>query len=119
MGHNYVAHDYLHGRGEVAISIAMVAELIADTLGLFVGFNTMRNGKALGWKAYGFLGEDKAPPVATDSRKSREELREELKLRQKKHKEGRREAIREYIDIVMVPFLDDVSLDLLYQNIRH
>lgn len=119
MGHNYVAHDYLHGRGDAAISIAMVAGLIAATLGLFVGVKTMRSGKGFSGIVYAFLGEDKAPPMATDSRKSREELREELKLRQKKHKEGRRIAIREYIDIVMVPFLDDSSLDLLYQNIRH
>lgn len=122
MGNNYVAHDYLHGRGDAAISIALLTGLIMLFLALYFGYNGVRGSRFVSDKVHGFLREDKAPPEAPSATgcKTREEMREEQKLKRKREKEEKRKAIKEYIDIVMVPFLDDnKSLDLLEQNIRH
>lgn len=120
MVHNYIAHDYLHGRGNAVMSLAQLALLIVLSLIIYACYNAVGGGKSIHNRLRNILGEDKAPPQKSDVRKSREKLRTELKLRRKRHKEGRREAIKEYVDIMMIPFLDDnVSLDLLYQNIRH
>lgn len=52
--------------------------------------------------------------------RSKDELRIRFKQKRKQFKEERRKAIKEYIDFVMVPFLDDDrSFDILLENIRH
>lgn len=120
MGNSLVAHDYLHGRGDAATLAVRWAVVIAIPLAMLSGYLIARHRSFVWGNAHGSTCDGKAPPQSSVTRKSRDELRMEFKQKRKQHKADRREAIKEYIDIVMVPFLDDdKSLDLLFENIRH
>lgn len=120
MGNSLVAHDYLHGRGDAATLAVRWAVVIAIPLAMISGYLIARHRFFIWSNFHGTSCEDKAPPQPSEPRKSRDELRMEYKQKRKQHKADRREAIKEYIDIVMVPFLDDdKSLDMLFENIRH
>lgn len=120
MGNSLVAHYYLHGRGDAATLAVRWAVVIAIPLAMLSGYLIARHRSFVWGNAHGSTCDGKAPPQSSETRKLRDELRMEFKQKRKQHKADRREAIKEYIDIVMVPFLDDdKSLDLLFENIRH
>lgn len=120
MGNHYVAHDILSGRGDAATIAFWLGLLFSIPLGMKAAIIVWKSRQTESNRLVSCLSEDKAPPVAAETRKSRKELREEHNLMRRKKKEDRREAIKEYIDVVMVPFFeDDTSLDILVGNIRH
>mgnify|MGYP003397557968 CR=1 FL=1 len=120
MGHSLVAYDYLHGRGDAAISIMHWGVIISIPLAMIVGYYIAFYRLSVLGNIHGTTCEDKAPPLSLESCKSRDELRIRFKQKRKQFKEERRKAIKEYIDFVMVPFLDDDrSFDILLENIRH
>lgn len=120
IGHHYVAHDVLSGRGDAATIAFWLGMFFTIALGMHAAITEFVNRKVGNDRFVDCLSEDKAPPVTEEPKKTRQELRQAHNEMCQKIKEDRREAIKEYIDIMMVPyFKDDDSLDILYNNIRH
>lgn len=120
MGHHYVAHDVLSGGGGAATIAFWLGMFLPIALGMHVAITEFVNRNAGNDRRVGYLSEDKAPPVTEEPKKTRHELRQDYKMKCQQEEENRREAIKEYIDVKMVPFFkDDDSLDILFVNIIH
>lgn len=120
MGHHYIAHDVLSGGGGAATIAFWVGMFLSISIGMHAAITGFVNREDESNRLVGCLSEDKAPPVTEEPKKTRHELRQAHNEMCQKKEEERREAIKEYIDIKMVPyFKDDESLDIIYVNIIH
>lgn len=119
MGNLYVAHDFLCGRGDAATIASQLTVLIAVFLAIYFTCLYVKHHSPFTAVVHSFLAEDKAPPTAGDLSKLRKhEFRKEHRRKKERYKTKRRDAIIEYVEKMMVAFLDDEAIDVVIENIK-
>lgn len=119
MGNHYVAHDFLCGRGDASTIASQLSVLIAVFLAIYFTCLYIKQHSPFTSAVHNFLAEDKAPPTADDLSKLRKhEFRKEHRRKKERYKSKRRDAIIEYVEKMLVAFLEDEAIDVVIDNIK-